>query len=97
MDPASENLYFYSSEKHEKESREKGQEPPLQTLPLSNITKVQAVDQHSLQIIVKGKPETVIFLRAHSPEEKMRWVVHLEFFLKEVKVRREITTEEIFH
>lgn len=78
VNPAREELEFYPAEKDQYHE-------PLQTLPLAHITRVQAVDQFSLQIIVKGKPETVIFLRAASPEEKMRWVHNLELFIRELR------------
>ena len=91
--PPSESLLFFSSEKdRDRHDKDKDVEP-LQSLPLSKINKVQGVDQFSLQILVKGKPETVIFLRATSPEDKMRWVHHLELFLREVKVREGVRRE----
>ena len=79
VDSARECLNFFSSEKDRYME-------PLQSLPLSHINRVQAVDTHSLQLIVKGKPETVIFLRASSPEEKMQWVHHLDLFIRELQV-----------
>lgn len=75
-----EELEFFSSEKDQYLE-------PLQSLSLAHICRAQSVDKYSLQIIVKGKPETVIFLRAPSPEDKMRWVHNLELFLRELRVR----------
>lgn len=77
IDPSKEIINFFSSEKDRNQQ-------PLQSIPLANVSKVQSVDQNSFQIIVKGKPETVVFLRATSPEEKMRWVHHLDLFIAEL-------------
>jgi hypothetical protein len=82
VDPRTESLHFHLQEKDRFLM-------PLQVVPLAHINKVQAVDRCSLQLLVKGKPETVIFLRASSCEDKLRWVHHLELFLRELKVGRE--------
>lgn len=75
VDPSSESLLYYKSEKAT---------APLKVFKLKNILKVQSVDNYSFQIVFKGSNEMVLFLRAASDAEKMRWVHHLSLFVREL-------------